>query len=126
MVLSTDPEQMNQKDKLNIILDTVSFKHDVNDFLKLLKVTGPMVLVGYPAEQLPFDAFILVNGNRNFAGSNTGGTKETQEVLGFCAENNIVADIEPIKMQQVNGAFDLLLKGDMHYRFVIDMTSLQS
>jgi len=125
-VLSKDAEQMKQQSKMDIILDTVSAKHDVNDYLKLLKVDGVLVLVGLPVDQLPVGAFNLVNGRKNFAGSNIGGIAETQEVLNFCAEHNIVADIELINVQQINEAFDRLEKGEVKYRFVIDMASLKN
>ncbi len=126
VVLSKDAEQMKRQTKLDIILDTVSAKHDVNEYLKLLKVDGALVLVGLPVDQLPVGAFNLVNGRKSFAGSNIGGIAETQEVLDFCAEHNIVADIELINVQQINEAFDRLEKGDVKYRFVIDMASLKN
>src|SRR5439155_6955957 len=126
VVLSTDAEQMNQQSKLDIILDTVSAKNDVNNYLNLLKVDGTLILVGLPVDQIPVGAFNLVKGRKSFAGSNIGGIAETQEVLDFCAEHNITADIEMINMQQVNEAFDRLKKGDVHYHFVIDMASLKN
>ncbi len=126
VVLSKDAEQMKQQSKLDIILDTVSAKHDVNDYLKMLKVDGALVLVGLPVDQLPVGAFNLVNGRKSFAGSNIGGIAETQEVLDFCAEHNITADIELINVQQINEAFDRLEKGDVKYRFVIDMVPLKN
>jgi uncharacterized zinc-type alcohol dehydrogenase-like protein len=125
VVLSTDADMMKQQPKLDLILDTVSARHDVNDYLNLLKVDGTLVLVGLPAEPLPVGAFNLVHGRKSFAGSNIGGIAETQEVLNFCAEHNITADIELINVQQINDAFDRLEKGDVHYRFVIDMASLK-
>jgi len=125
-VLSKDSEQMKKQSKLDIILDTVSAKHDVNDYLKLLRADGALVLVGLPVDQLPVGAFNLVNGRKSFAGSNIGGIAETQEVLDFCAEHNIVADIELINVQQINEAFNRLEKGDVKYRFVIDMASLKN
>ncbi len=125
VVLSTDPVQMKQQSKLDMILDTVSTKHDVNVYLRLLKVDGSLVLVGLPAEQLPVAAFNLVGGRKSFSGSNIGGIAETQEVLDFCAEHNITAEIELINVEQVNEAFERLEKGDVKYRFVIDMASLK-
>jgi len=107
-------------------LDTVSAKHDLNNYLNLLKVDGTLILVGLPVDQIPVGAFNLVKGRKSFAGSNIGGIAETQEVLDFCAEHNITADIEMINMQQVNEAFDRLEKGDVHYRFVSDMASLKN
>jgi alcohol dehydrogenase (NADP+) len=126
VVLCTDAEQMKRQPKLDIILDTVSAAHNVNAFLKLLKVDGTLVLVGLPAESLPVGAFDLIKGRKSFSGSNIGGIAETQEMLDFCAEHNITADIELITIQQINEAFERLEKGDVHYRFVIDMASLRN
>jgi uncharacterized zinc-type alcohol dehydrogenase-like protein len=126
VVLSTDPEQMQKQSKFDVILDAVSAKHDVNPYLGMLKVDGSLVLVGAPAEQLSVGAFSLLMGRKNFAGSNIGGIRETQEVLDFCAEHNITADIEIININQINEAFERMLKGDVKYRFVIDMKTLKS
>lgn len=126
-VLSTDAEQMKQHvDTLDLILDTVSAKHDINVYLNLLRADGSVVLVGLPPENLPINPFNVVKGRRSFSGSNIGGIAETQEMLDFCAEHQITADIEMIKIQEINEAYDRLLKGDVHYRFVIDMASLKS
>jgi alcohol dehydrogenase (NADP+) len=126
VVLSTDAEQMKLQSKLDMILDTVSGNHDVNAYLSLLKVDGSLVLVGLPVDPLPVGAFNIVGGRKNFSGSNIGGIAETQEMLDFCAEHSITADIELINIQQINEALDRLQRGDVHYRFVIDMASLQS
>jgi uncharacterized zinc-type alcohol dehydrogenase-like protein len=91
----------------------------------MLRPDGALVLVGLPPEELSVAAFNLVGGRKSFSGSNIGGIAETQEMLHFCAENNITADIELITAQQINEAFERLEKGDVHYRFVIDMVSLQ-
>lgn len=123
VVLSTDGVQMKNCPKQHVILDTVSAKHDVNAYLNLLKVDGSLVMVGLPAEQLPVGAFNLVNGRKSFSGSNIGGIAETQEVLDFCAAHNITADIELIGVSQINEAFERLEKGDIKYRFVVDMKS---
>jgi alcohol dehydrogenase (NADP+) len=125
VVISTDTEQMKKQSKLDMILDTVSAKHNVNDYLNLLKVDGSLVIVGLPAEQLPVGAFNLINGRKSFSGSNIGGIAETQEVLDFCAEHGITADIELINVNQINEAFERLEKNDVKYRFVIDMASLK-
>jgi len=126
-VLSTDPDQMKQYvRKMHLILDTVSAKHDVNTYLHLLKPDGSVVLVGLPPEPLAVNAFSVVSGRHNFSGSNIGGIAETQEMLDFCAKHQITADIELINIQQVNEAFVRLEKGDVHYRFVIDMASLRN
>jgi alcohol dehydrogenase (NADP+) len=126
-VLSTDAGQMAKYSrKLHFIIDTVSAKHDVNPYLNLLRHDGAVVLVGLPPQPLEVSAFGIVMGNRSFAGSNIGGIAETQEMLDFCAKHNIVAEIEKIDMQYVNTAFERLDKGDVHYRFVIDMASLKN
>jgi uncharacterized zinc-type alcohol dehydrogenase-like protein len=125
-VLSSDAEQMSKyARKLHLILDTVSAKHDVNTYLNLLRHDGSVVLVGLPPEPLEIQAFSVVVGRRSFSGSNIGGIAETQEMLDFCAKHNITAEIELINVQQVNEAFSRLQKGDVKYRFVIDMASLK-
>jgi uncharacterized zinc-type alcohol dehydrogenase-like protein len=125
VVLSTDAVQMKQHAKLDMILDTVSAKHDVNDYLSLLKTDGTLVMVGLPVEPLQVGAFTIVHGRKSLSGSNIGGIAETQEVLDFCAVHNITADIELIQPNQINEAFRRLEKGDVKYRFVIDMASLK-
>jgi Zn-dependent alcohol dehydrogenases len=124
-ILSSDPKQMKSQTKFDMILDTVSAAHNVNAYLNLLKVDGSMVIVGLPAEPLPVAAFNIVHGRRSFSGSNIGGIAETQEVLDFCAKHNITADIELIQVNQINQAFERLQKGDVKYRFVIDLASLK-
>lgn len=127
VVLSKDPEQMAKyQGQLNFILDAVSAQHDINAYLSMLKVDGTIALVGVPEQPLPVHAFSMVMGRRNFAGSLIGGIAETQEMLDFCAEHNIVADIELINIEQINEAWDRMLKGDVRYRFVIDMQSLKN
>ncbi|HET9280102.1 MAG TPA: NAD(P)-dependent alcohol dehydrogenase, partial [Flavitalea sp.] len=124
-VLSSDAEQMSRHNRsLHFIIDTVSAKHDVNSYLNLLRHDGSVVLVGLPPEPLEVGAFNVVTGRRSLSGSNIGGINETQEMLDFCAEHNITADIELIKIQEVNEAFERLERGDVKYRFVIDMVSL--
>lgn len=126
-VLTSDPENMKKyTGKLNFILDTVSAKHDVNVYLNLLTVDGNMVLVGLPPEPLSIGAFNVITGRKSFSGSYIGGIAETQEMLNFCAEHTITADIELIKIQDVNTAYTRMEKGDVHYRFVIDMSSLKN
>lgn len=125
--LSTDKQQMRSLAKdFDVILDTVSAAHDVNEYLNLLTVDGALVLVGLPTEALPVSAFGIIKGRRSFAGSNIGGIEETQEMLDFCAEHNITADIEMIEMQEINEAYERLEKGDVRYRFVVDMASLKN
>jgi uncharacterized zinc-type alcohol dehydrogenase-like protein len=110
---------------LHFILDTVSAKHDVNTYLNLLKPDGSVVLVGLPPQPLEIGAFSVVVGRRSFAGSNIGGINETQEMLDFCAKHKITAEVEVIHPDQVNEALIRLEKGDVKYRFVVDMKSLK-
>lgn len=126
VVLSTDKEQMKKyAGKLHFLLDCVSAQHDINAYLKQLRVDGSLALVGAPEHPLPVAAFSLIPYRRSFAGSTIGGIAETQEMLDFCSDHNIVADIEIINIQQINDAYERLLKGDVKYRFVIDMASLK-
>ena len=127
VVLSTDKDQMNKYTKsLHFILDAVSAPHDVNAYLNLLKLDGTMAMVGLPETPLEVAAFSVVIPRRNLAGSAIGGIAETQEMLDFCSKHNIVSDIEMINIQQINEAYERLLKGDVRYRFVIDMASLRA
>lgn len=103
--------------------EPVSAKHDVNSHL--LTHDGSLVLVGLPPEPLEINAFNVVMGRRSFSGSNIGGIAETQEMFAFCAERKIAADIELITVDEVNTAFERLEKGDVKYRFVVDMSSLK-
>jgi uncharacterized zinc-type alcohol dehydrogenase-like protein len=107
------------------ILDTVSANHDLTVYLNTLKRDGTLTLVGLPEKPLPVPAFSMAPKRRKLAGSLIGGLRETQEMLEFCAEHGIVADIEMIQIQQINEAFERMLKSDVKYRFVIDMTSLK-
>jgi len=126
VVLSKDAGQMKQHaGSLHFILDAVSAQHDINEYLALLRVDGTLVQVGAPSEPLPVAVFSLIMGRKSFAGSLIGGISETQEMLDFCAEHNITSDIELIKIQDINEAYERLLKGDVKYRFVIDMASLK-
>jgi alcohol dehydrogenase (NADP+) len=127
VVLSKDPEQMQRyAGKLHFVLDAVSAQHDINAYLALLRVDGSLALVGAPENPLPVAAFSLIPSRRSFAGSMIGGIAETQEMLDFCGQHNIVSDIEMINIQQINEAYERLLKGDVKYRFVIDMVSLKN
>jgi uncharacterized zinc-type alcohol dehydrogenase-like protein len=109
----------------HFLLDTVSADHDLNQYLSLLRPNGTMVLVGAPEKPTAVAAFNLIMGRRRLAGSPIGGIPETQEMLDFCAEKGITSDIEMIKIQQINDAYARLLKSDVKYRFVIDMSSLK-
>ncbi len=127
IILSTDEEQMkNNTGTLHFILDCVSAQHDINAYLSLLKRDGSLAIVGAPEHPLAVAAFSLIPGRKSFAGSTIGGIKETQEMLDFCGQHNIVSDIELIRMQNINEAYERLLKGDVKYRFVIDMASLKN
>ncbi|MDB6149083.1 MAG: alcohol dehydrogenase [Chthoniobacter sp.] len=126
VVLSKNEAEMKQHaSSFDFILDTVSAKHDINAYLNLLKRDGTLTLVGAPSEGLPIEAFNLISGRRQFAGSLIGGLPETQEMLDFCGEHGITCDIEMIRIQQINEAYERLLKSDVKYRFVIDMASLK-
>ncbi len=125
VVLSKDAAQMKNCPKQDMILDTVSAKHNINTYINLLKVDGSLVMVGLPAEPLEIGAGNVVHGRKSFTGSNIGGIRETQEVLNFCAAHHITADIELINVNQINEAFERLEKGDVKYRFVVDMASLK-
>jgi D-arabinose 1-dehydrogenase-like Zn-dependent alcohol dehydrogenase len=111
--------------------DLHSVRNDWSEFmptvyLNLLALNGNLTLVGAPAKPLPASAFSLIVGNRSFSGSNIGGLPETQEMLDFCGEHNITADVEVIPIQKVNEAHERLLKSDVKYRFSIDKASLKS
>jgi uncharacterized zinc-type alcohol dehydrogenase-like protein len=118
-------EMKKQAATFDFILDAVSAEHDLNAYLQLLKRNGVMALVGAPEKPAPVSAFNLIMGRRSLAGSAIGGIRETQEMLDFCAEKGITADIEMTPIQKINEAYDRLLKSDVKYRFVIDMASLQ-
>ncbi|HSD08253.1 NAD(P)-dependent alcohol dehydrogenase [Flavobacterium sp.] len=127
VVISTDDSHMNSViGKFDLIIDTVPYVHDINPYVGTLNVNGTIVLVGYLG---PLDPFLhsvpLIMGRKSVAGSLIGGIAETQEMLDFCGEHNIVSEIELIKMQDINEAYERMLKSDVRYRFVIDMASLK-
>jgi uncharacterized zinc-type alcohol dehydrogenase-like protein len=127
VVVTKDPEAMKRyAASLDFILDAVSADHDINAYLRLLKLDGTLTLVGAPERPLPVAAFNLLMPRRSFAGSGIGGIKETQEMLDFCAEHGIVSDIEMIRIDQINEAYERMLRSDVRYRFVIDMASLKA
>lgn len=126
VILSTDEEQMKSKaGMLHFVLDCVSAQHDINAYLRLLKRDGTLTLVGAPEHPLPVAPFSLIPKRKALKGSLIGGIAETQEMLDFCGQHNITSDIELIPMQDINKAYERLLKGDVKYRFVIDMASLK-
>jgi len=127
VVISKNAEEMlKHAGSFDFILDTVSGEHDLNAYLQLLKLDGTMTLVGAPEKPAPISAFNLLVGRKRLAGSIIGGIRETQEMLDFCAANKITADVEVIPIQDVNNAYDRLLKSDVKYRFSIDMASLKN
>ncbi len=114
------------KERFDLIVDTVSATHDYDAYLGLLKPRGTMALVGAPAEQQKFRPFSLILGGRKLMGSLIGGIAETQEMLDHCAKHGVVSDVEVIPIQQINEAWERVLKSDVRYRFVIDMKSLRA
>ena len=125
VVLSKDEDAMKKQEKsFDFIIDTVSANHDLNAYLALLKRDGALVLVGIPPDPSSIEAARLIVPRRQLAGSLIGGIAETQEMLDCCAERGIACDIEMIKMEQINEAYERMLKSDVKYRFVIDMASL--
>jgi uncharacterized zinc-type alcohol dehydrogenase-like protein len=106
------------------LIDTVAGAHDYNAYLGLLRTRGTMVVVGVPPEPTPIGAFSLIGGNKRLAGSLIGGIEETQQMLDHCAEHKIVSDIEVIAIQEINEAYERMLRSDVRYRFVIDISTL--
>ena len=127
IIISTDDAQMKSvAGKFDVIIDTVPYVHDVNPYIATLTINGTLVLVGYLGGLEPILHTVpMIMGRKSVAGSLIGGIAETQEMLDFCGEHNIVSDIEVIKMQDINTAYERLLKSDVKYRFVIDMASLK-
>src|SRR5205823_5617050 len=126
VVVSKDGTQMQKHvASFDFILDTVSAEHDLNTYINLLKRDGTMTLVGAPPTPSQVQTFGLLMKRRQLAGSGIGGIRETQEMLDFCAEHGITADVEKIPIQQINKAYERLLKSDVKYRFVIDVASLK-
>jgi alcohol dehydrogenase (NADP+) len=127
VVLSRDADEMaKHAGSFDFILDAVSAEHDVNAYIGMLRRDGNMTLVGAPEKPLPVYSFGLIMGRRSLSGSPIGGIAETQEMLNFCGEHNITADVEVIPIQKINEAYERLLKSDVKYRFSIDMASLKS
>ena len=120
-----DPETFTKlANTFDLIVNTVSARIDVDEYLSLLALNGSLVNVGAPAEPLPVNVFALFSGRRSFAGSSIGGIRETQEMLDFCAEQGIGAEIEVIAADQINDAYERVLASDVRYRFVIDIATL--
>ena len=110
--------------RFDLIVDTISAPHDYDAYLRMVKGDGTMVLLGVPPQATPVHAFSLIGGRKSLAGSLIGGIAETQEMLDFCAQHRITADVEVIPVQQVNEAYERMMKGDVRYRFSIDAKSL--
>ncbi len=127
VVLSRDANEMaRHAGSFDFILDAVSAEHDINAYLGMLRRDGNITMVGAPEKPLAVAAFALITGRRSLSGSPIGGLAETQQMLDFCGQHNITADVEVIPMQKVNEAYERLLKSDVKYRFSIDMASLKS
>ncbi|WP_242394790.1 NAD(P)-dependent alcohol dehydrogenase [Anaeromyxobacter oryzisoli] len=127
VVVSRNANEMaKHAGSFDFILDAVSAEHDVNAYLHLLRRDGNLTLVGAPEKPHPISAFGLIFGNKSLSGSLIGGIRETQEMLDFCGEHGITADVEVIPMQKVDEAYERLLKSDVKYRFSIDMASLKA
>ncbi len=127
VIISTDDHQMKEaRGKFDLIIDTVPYVHDLNPYVATLGISGTLVVVGYLGGLEPMlNTVPMILGRKAVAGSVIGGIAETQEMLDFCGEHNIVSEIELIKMQEINEAYERMLKSDVRYRFVIDMQSLK-
>ena len=126
VIISTSAEEMKQHaGTFNFILDTIAADHDINAYLGMLGLDGNLTLVGAPETPLQVSAFALIFGRKSLSGSLIGGIAETQEMLDFCGAHNITSDVEVIPIQQINEAYERLLKSDVKYRFSIDMASLK-
>src|SRR5947209_15742047 len=126
VVISRNADEMQKHaGSFDFILDTVSANHDINAYINLLGVNGNLTLVGAPEKPLAMSAFGLIMGRRSLSGSPIGGIVETQEMLDFCGQHNITAEVEVIPIQKINEAYDRLVKSDVKYRFSIDMASLK-
>jgi uncharacterized zinc-type alcohol dehydrogenase-like protein len=126
VILSNNAAAMKaQAGSFDFILDTVAADHDINAYLGMLTLDGNLTLVGAPEKPLSVSSFALLFGRKSLSGSLIGGIKETQEMLDFCGQHNIIADVEVIPMHKINEAYERLLKSDVKYRFSIDMASLK-
>lgn len=127
VVVSKDADEMRKRaGTFDMILDCVSADHDINAYLALVRVGGNLTLVGAPEKPLPVSAFALFMGNKTLCGSMIGGIAQTQEMLDFCGQHGITSDVEVIPIQKVNEAYERILKGDVKYRFSIDVASLKA
>jgi alcohol dehydrogenase (NADP+) len=126
VVSKNEAEMQKHAGSFHFILDAVSAEHDINAYMSLLRRDGTLALVGAPEKPFPVTAFSFIIGRRSLSGSAIGGIRETQEMLDFCAEHGITADVELIRMSQINDAYQRLVRGDVKYRFVIDIASLKA
>ncbi|HUS11378.1 MAG TPA: NAD(P)-dependent alcohol dehydrogenase [Pyrinomonadaceae bacterium] len=127
VVLSRNADEMQKHaGSFDFILDCVAAEHDINAYINLLARDGNLTMVGAPEKPLPVAVFGLIFGRHSFSGSAIGGLPETQEMLDFCGEHNITADVEVIPIQKINDAYERMVKSDVKYRFSIDMASLKS
>jgi len=125
-LLTTDAAAMKAHDSyFDVVLDAISAKHNYTTYLDLLGLDGKLLVVGLPTDVPTVSPFSIIKNRRSIIGSMIGGMKETQEMLDYCAEKNIVSDVEVIPIQQINEAYERMLKGDVKYRFVIDLASLK-
>jgi alcohol dehydrogenase (NADP+) len=127
VVISRNANEMQKHaGSFDFILDAVAAEHDINAYINLLARDGNLTMVGAPEKPLPVAVFGLIFGRRSFSGSAIGGLAETQEMLDFCGEHHITADVEVIPIQKVNEAYERMVRSDVKYRFSIDMASLKS
>jgi alcohol dehydrogenase (NADP+) len=123
--VTSEPAVMKSlRGRLDFIIDTVSAPHDINAYLGLLQTDGALVMVGIPPTPMSVQAFSVIAGRKSLSGSSIGGIRETQEMLDYCAVHNVLSDVEVIPIQQINTAYERILKSDVRYRFVIDMSTL--
>lgn len=126
VIISTDAKMMQKNAGcFDFILNTIAADHDINAYIQMLGLDGNITLVGAPETPLQVSAFALLFGRKSLSGSLIGGIKETQEMLDFCGEHRITADVEVIPIQKINEAYERLLRSDVKYRFSIDMASLK-
>lgn len=125
VLLSTSAEAMSKAaSAFDVIIDTIPVPHDVSPYVSLLDVEGALVIVGNLGEMAPFNSLPLIMGRRRITGSPSGGIRQTQEMLDFCARSGVVPECELLPIEQINQAFERMERGDVRYRFVIDMSSL--
>jgi uncharacterized zinc-type alcohol dehydrogenase-like protein len=127
MVVTTDPDQLRAAERsLDVVIDTVAAAHDVNAYLRTLRLDGALFQLSLPSGTMaPVDPGLLIRRRLSYAGSLIGGIAETQEMLDFCAEHGVAADIELISAAELNEAFDRMVAGDVKYRFVLDASTLE-